>query len=156
MWKAGPTEREAGYTYPAALILLFAAALAVQSTSIPASGEIQSEREAELLFRGAAYRDAIASYWNAGGVNKTLPARLQDLVSDPRLEGTRHIRQLYDDPTPGGGWRIIQDPSGGIKGVVSTATGKPRRAAYFPAGLESFKDTESYQGWQFVFDQDDN
>lgn len=154
MWKAGPTDREAGYTYPAALILLFAAALAVQSASIPSSGQMQSEREAELLFRGLAYRDAIASYWKAGGANGTLPTRLQDLVSDPRLEGAGHIRRLYDDLMPGGGWRIVQEPGGGITGVVSTAPGTPRRAAFFPIGLESFEDAETYQDWRFVFIHD--
>jgi type II secretory pathway pseudopilin PulG len=152
MWKAGQTDREAGYTYPAVLILLVAAALAAQSTSIPTSGQMQREREAELLFRGLAYRDAIEAYWNAGGVNGTLPTRLQDLVSDPRVEGVRHIRRLYDDPMPGGGWRIIQDPGGGITGVFSSAPGAPQRSAYLPSGLVDFKNAESYQDWRFEFE----
>ncbi len=154
MWKAGRTDREAGYTYPAALILLVAAALVVQSASIPSSGKLQGEREEELLFRGLAYRDAIASYWEAGGASRTLPARLQDLLSDPRVEGVRHIRRLYDDPMPGGGWRIVQDAGGGIVGVVSSAPGTPRRLAFFPVGLEDFESAENYADWRFVFNQD--
>lgn len=152
MWKAGQTDREAGYTYPVVLILLVAAALAAQSTFIPTSGKMQREREAELLFRGLAYRDAIESFWNAGGANATLPTRLQDLVSDPRIEGERHIRRLYDDPMPDGGWRIIQDPGGGITGVFSSAPGAPQLTAYFPPGLDEFQNAESYQDWRFVFE----
>lgn len=152
MWKAGRTDREAGYTYPAALILLVALALAAQTATIPASGTAQSEREAELIFRGMAYRDAIEAYWRAGGTNPRLPARLQDLVEDPRAEGLRHIRRLYDDPMPRGGWRLIEEPGGGISGVVSSAPGTPRRRAFFPAALTGFDSADSYQDWRFVFD----
>lgn len=158
MCKAGPTDRgragESGYTYPVILILMVAAALAVQAASIPPAGRVQSDREAELLFRGEAYRAAIASYWEAGGSGGTFPARLQDLISDPRLEGRRHIRRLYDDPMPGGGWRVIEDPRGGISGVASTAPGTPRRQAFFPAHLGEFEASDSYGNWRFVFDPD--
>ena len=157
MWKAGRTETaarsaEMGFTYPAALILIVAVALAAQATSIPTSGQLRSEREAELLFRGQAYIAAIESYASAEGTGE-LPGRLQDLLADPRQEGRRHIRRLYEDPMPDGGWRVIQDAGGGIQGVVSTAPGKPRRLAHFPKGLEDFEDAETYQDWRFVFEQ---
>jgi type II secretory pathway pseudopilin PulG len=151
MSKAGPTDREGGYTYPAALILLVAVALAAQAAQIPVSGRLQAEREEELLFRGLAYQNAIASYWDAGAPNPSLPAQLEDLILDPREEGLRHIRRLYEDPMPNGGWRLIRAPGGGISGVVSTASGTPRRTAYFPEGLQDFESAGSYGDWRFEF-----
>lgn len=154
MSKAGQTDRVAGYTYPAVLILLVGVALAAQSATIPASGRAQAEREAELLFRGLAYREAIQSYWDAGAPSPVLPRDLDDLLLDPRTEGLRHIRRLYDDPMPGGGWRVLRGADGGISGVVSTARGTPRRKAFFPAGLEGFAEADSYGGWRFEFSPD--
>lgn len=153
MWKAGRTDpAEAGYTYPAALILLVAVALAAQAATIPSSGRVQRDREAELMFRGMAYRDAIASYWRAGGARGMLPARLSDLEADTRIDGVRHIRRLYDDPMPGGGWTLIRDAGGGISGVASSAPGTPLLRTHFPKAFESFESAQTYRDWRFEFD----
>lgn len=154
--KAGPTERpaqDAGYTYPTVLIALATLALALQATSIPSSNQLRRDREAELLFRGQAYRDAIASYHAAGGAESgRYPGRLQDLLEDPRQEGLRHIRRLYDDPMPGGGWRLVRTEGGGIMGVASTAPGEPRQRAFFRKEFADFASADGYGDWEFVFE----
>lgn len=146
---AEPRPGEAGYTYVAILAVLAAMAVAAQATSIPAESERIRDAEAELLFRGEAYRAAVASYWEAGGARR-LPTGLGDLLDDPREPGRRHIRRLYDDPL-GEGWTLIRGADGGIAGVASSSAGVPRRRAFFPPGLEDFAEAETYTDWAFAF-----
>lgn len=155
--KAGRTEserRDSGYTYPTVLIALASLSLALQAASITSASQLWRDREAELLFRGRAYRDAIASYHATGGVEAgRYPTRLQDLLKDPRVEGVRHIRRLYDDPMPGGGWRLVRTEGGGIVGVASTAPGSPRQRAFFSNDFADFSEADGYGDWEFVFER---
>ena len=67
---------------------------------------VQADREAELLFRGQAYRRAIESYYRANGV---YPRALEDLLKDPRFPSKRHIRSLYPDPMgKGQAWLLLR------------------------------------------------
>lgn len=154
--KAGRTDPrrvDAGYTYPTVLIAIAAIGLSLQAASIPSASQLARDREAELLFRGQAYRDAIASYHEAGGAQSgRYPSRLEDLIEDPREDGLRHIRRLYGDPMPGGGWRLVMAEGGGIMGVASGAPGTPRQRAFFPLDLADFAGAGTYAEWRFVFE----
>lgn len=141
-------RREAGYTYVGALALLAAAALAAQTTWIPASGERLRDAEEELLFRGEAYVRAIASYAAADG---RLPGELSHLLSDPRAEEVRHIRRLWEPPL-GEGWTLLRGEDGGIAGVAPQSDAVPRRRAFFPAGREALAEAETYADWEFRFE----
>lgn len=150
--KAGTETREAGYTYLSVLAMLLAVGMAAQTATIPSESARIRDAEAELLFRGLAYRDAIASYWAAGGDAPRLPGRLTDLLEDDRDGRRRHIRQLYPDPLSGARWTLIAGPDGGIAGVASSSAAAPRKRAFFPVGLEAFAEAESYADWRFVFE----
>jgi type II secretory pathway pseudopilin PulG len=113
---------------------------------------VQREREEELLWRGQQYRQAIASYVNAKGAASPFPAKLEDLLKDPRSPGVvKHLRRLYDDPMTGQPWEPVKDANNRISGVRSTSSLKPFRQVGFPEGLEDFEAKNSYQEWQFVY-----
>lgn len=131
------------------------------------SGMMKAEREAELLYRGQAYKNAIKRYYEAGGTLgriKTFPRSLDDLVLDPRFSNKRHLRALYPDPMAPNPvpnqdrdkkdqpeWRLIRAADGGISGVASAGKDAPLKKANFPAGLESFAAAQSYTEWVFEY-----
>lgn len=142
---------EAGYTYITVLIVVFALALAAQVTWIPASTERARETEAELLFRGLAYRDAVRSHWEWGGQNR-YPPTLDALLEDPRQMGLRHIRRLYESPVCEGRWRQLSAPGGGIAGVAPDCDAAPFKQSGFPSALDGLEAAGSYAEWEFRFD----
>ena len=68
-----------------------------------------------------------------------------------RLIREREAELLYEDPMSDGDWLLVQDPGGGITGVVSRSDRRPRRRAFFPKGLENLEGAQSYADWRFVF-----
>ena len=114
---------------------------------------MQREREAELLWRGHQYQQAIGSYYavNQGAV-RTLPQKLEDLMRDPRFpKVVKHLRKLYNDPVTGKDWELIRDPANRIIGVRSTSDLRPFRQEGFPEGLEKLTWKSSYREWEFVY-----
>src|SRR4249919_429740 len=85
--------REAGFTYLGVLFVVVAFGLGLASVALVWRTAVQREREAELLFVGKQYRQAIASYYASG--QREFPARLEDLLLDPRFPDVkRHLRRL--------------------------------------------------------------
>lgn len=151
-------RRECGFTYTVVLIMLIALGLATGTAGQVDSQRMQAEREAELLFRGLAYRRAIKSYYEEKNVAqhaRALPRELEDLLRDPRVQHRRHLRALYPDPfAPAGekeGWQVLRTPDGGIVGVASRSRALPLRQENFPSGLEALAGARTYADWQFVF-----
>ncbi|MCK4536466.1 MAG: type II secretion system protein [Desulfuromonadales bacterium] len=132
------------------VILGLAAGIAGQSWK----SLMQRAREAELLWRGEQYRQAIGRYYQVRhGAQQMYPARLEELLKDPRFpQRVRHLRQLYSDPMTGEEWGLVKDPAGRIIGVRSTSPLKPFQQDGFPKDLEAFRDKESYREWEFVFE----
>jgi len=152
--RIGDRRAEQGVTYPVVLGLLMAFALGT-SVSVPlASTEMKRMQEAELLFRGMAYRNAIQSYYEAVPQAPEYPAELDDLINDRRFAHRRHIRRLYADPITGGAWELIRTAGGRIAGVRSRSGKKPLKTGNFPSGLEEFAAATRYQDWWFVFTKD--
>ena len=150
--KAGVKARaQAGYTFVSVLVVMVALAIGAQVAFLPSERAQIRNREAELIFRGLAYRDAIASYWRAGGQNPVLPTALETLANDPRPDAPRHLRQLYADPVTRGDWALILDRAGGISGFTSSSPLRPHKDAFFPEGLEHFKGAPTYASWTFIF-----
>ncbi len=141
---------DAGFVYVSALVILVAVAIAAQVALIPSGSARVRDMEDELLFRGEAYLKAIEAYARADPTAPSYPARLEDLLDDPREPGRRFIRQLWPDPVTGGDWQVIPGASGGIAGVASRSSARPRRQAFFPAGLEGLEGAARYADWQFV------
>jgi len=132
----------------AVIVVGLMADIAVTTTS----RALKADREAELIFRGQAYINAIASYYHASPLRKEFPRSLEDLLQDPRFPNKRHIRTLYADPMTGNrDWTLIRVPGGGITGVASKSKDTPLKKAGFPEGLESFEEAELYSEWIFEY-----
>lgn len=146
--------RQRGYTYVMVLVAIAVMGVFAGVASRVTARIVQSDKEAELLFRGQAYRDAIARY---RAVDGRYPRSLNDLLKDPRSSQRVHLRELYTDPMADahdraredGGWRLLRAPDGGIAGVASRSTAQPLKQANFPKGLEKFDGVQSYAEWVF-------
>jgi type II secretory pathway pseudopilin PulG len=115
---------------------------------------MQREREAELLWRGLQYRQALASYYGGklGAKKGMFPSKPEDLLRDPRSPAViRHLRRLYNDPMTGKEWELIKDQGGRITGVRSTSELTPFQQTGFPDGLEDFEGKGSYREWEFIY-----
>ena len=142
-----------GFTYLALLI-----AVAAGGAVLAAVGELVShsqlrEKEAELLFVGHEYRNAIAAYYERSpGGAKRYPQSLEELLQDKRYQSTqRYLRKLYPDPLGGGALGLVEAPGGGIMGVYSQAEARPLKSAGFDKVDAAFKDAEHYTDWKFSY-----
>jgi len=109
---------------------------------------LQVDREAELLFRGKAYRNAIQAFYQSNGM---FPRSLEDLLEDPRTPGKRYLRSLYADPLAKGDWTLVRASGGGISGVASSSRAEPLKRANFPREFEKFSGAKSYSEWIFEY-----
>ena len=111
-----------GMTY---LLLLFV--LAAAGAGMAALGEqwalaAQREREAELLFRGRQFSQALADWRDLSPAGQPrAPLSLRALLVDERLRPPRHhLRQIYVDPFSGqADWDLVLDAEGRIQGLAS-------------------------------------
>lgn len=139
-----------GFTYIGLLFVVMVFGAGLAGVSVVWHTAARRDKEAELLFVGKQYRQAIASYYASG--QREFPARLEDLLQDPRFPGVkRHLRRLYPDPITGAAeWGLVK-LGDRIVGVYSLAPGAPLRevTAEFddpPAGGSAYSD------WKFVVD----
>lgn len=147
------TNNERGFTYVIVLSAVVVLGIVVEVTSVLSSQVKRAEQEAELLYRGIAYRNAIRSYYRANG---SYPRALEDLVRDNRHPDKHHLRALYADPmttllAENGGWTLVRHSDGGIRGVASSNTSEPRKQTNFPKGLEKLENAKSYALWVFEY-----
>ena len=146
-------SRQRGFTYLFVLMLIGLVGLGLAAAGTLWRTEAQREREAELLFIGAQYRQAIKSYYELDPNQPRLPQSIDDLLEDHRrAEPVRHLRRAWRDPF-GGEWQWIpsQDKHG-IVGLHSTSTLAPFRTSGFSPPFEGFSTAGSYADWRFVFD----
>jgi len=133
-----------------ALLLLALASLGVMLAVQIAQTDAQRERELELLFVGAQYRQALAAYASAPNVPAEYPRKLDDLLQDRRLPTTRrYLRRLYPDPITGSSDWEVKLFQGRIIGVHSRSTLEPLIHANFPEGYAAFEKAKSYADWTF-------
>ncbi len=146
-----------GFTYVMVLAAVVVMGILAEAAVVLSSRLVQVDREAELLFRGHAYRRAIRSYYEAGKPIKAFPRDLDDLLDDPRFAHKRHLRTLYPDPLARdnkdkkGEWSLLRAPDGGISGVSSSSREEPLKQANFPKDLEKFEGAQSYSEWVFEY-----
>ena len=136
-------------------VILLAALLAIAAATTLSAGVTLQRRAAEddLLAVGLEFRNAFKSYYDAAISTPRYPAKLEDLLRDPRFPGVRrHLRKLYADPLTGkADWATIPAPGGGIMGVYSKAEGTPIKLALFVPEFASFEGKSSYAEWQFAY-----
>lgn len=146
-------RREAGFSYVIVLFLVAALSVAsVRALEYTMTKE-RREKEAELIWRGMAYREAIRKYYeNSPGSAKSYPQELQDLLYDARLvRPSRPLRKLYPDPFSGRQWGVMRNEDGRVIGVYSVSKDVPIKRAGFPKGLEDFATARSYGDWKFSY-----
>lgn len=143
-----------GVAYLWMLFLVFLLGLGLGKCLEVYSASVQREKEAELIYVGGLYRNAIKQYYlSSPGSLKKYPLRLADLLKDPRSLATRrYLRQLYLDPVSGKAFVPLWAPEGGIYGVRSASAKHPLRVA----GLEDLTGGRvvhgaTYQDWEFVY-----
>ncbi|MGO9486996.1 MAG: hypothetical protein ACLPX9_20900 [Rhodomicrobium sp.] len=139
----------AGYTFPLMLVILVAFAYGAGRLEQTQSYRLKRDKEEELLFRGLEYQKAIRAFEAFGSTEKRYPRNLDELVSDPRSNGRRFIRQLYKDPITGRDFEPIVTPAGTISGVVSASRDIPLRKVGFDKELKGFDKAKSYNDWRF-------
>lgn len=135
------------------LFLVFLLGLGLGKTLEVYSTSVQREKEAELLYVGNVYREAIKQFYlSSPGSVKKYPASVSDLLKDPRsLSTRRYLRKLYADPLSGAEFVTLMAPQGGIWGVRSAQDKKPLKQAGFDDANFSFSNADSYQKWQFIY-----
>jgi len=154
-WK----KQERGYSY---LIVMFAVAvlsiLSVRAIEHTYAKELRA-KEAELLFVGAAYRNAIREYYDMSpGTAKSYPASLEDLLLDNRTTTMRRpLRKLYRDPMTGSSeWGLVRNDEGKIIGVYSLSGRKPMKTGGFSTEFASFASAKTYSDWRFIYQSSSN
>jgi len=151
-------KKQKGFTYIGFLIFVAFAGAGLAAFGEIASHAAQREKEAELLFRGNQYRQAIASYYKK---EQRYPKSLADLLEDKRYPmPVRHLRKLYPDPVAGTpAWGLIEAPEGGIMGVYSLSEEAPIKTGNFAARdaalAEPPREPQSagprYADWKFFY-----
>ncbi|HLQ26620.1 MAG TPA: type II secretion system protein [Acidiferrobacterales bacterium] len=139
-----------GFTYIMVLVAVIIVGLLAGVGTQVVSRLLKADREAELLFRGQAYKNAIKHYYDTG---RTFPRSLDELLLDPRFANKRYLRALYPDPMGKDKkeWVLIRAPDGGISGVASAGKEPPLKQVNFPKGLETFQAAKSYSDWIFEY-----
>ena len=166
-------RNEAGFTYLVVLAMVFALLLGLSVTSEHVGRVNQREREAELVFIGLQYCNAIASYYhNSPDGNKQLPLTLESLLADSRaINHLHHLRKFYRDPiTENPEWGLIKTQQGEIMGVYSLSNDQVLSMGKYINLLKnaticdesSVKNSAilnatsaTYQDWKFIFKPED-
>jgi hypothetical protein len=151
--EAVSADRQRGFTYFA---LLLALSLFTSGSLVFAalwSEGARRERELEWLRIGDTYAKAIAAHYESSpGTSKNYPATLENLLQDLRFAGVRrHLRRLYPDPlAPEQAWAVVRGQDGGIVGVYSTASGRPRIQSNLPSTAVVVSPMRSYSDVRFL------
>lgn len=150
---AGRRHHQAGVTYLWMLFLVFLLGLGLGKTLEIQSIASQRAREAQLLYVGGQYRDAIRAYYLAApdGLLR-YPDRLDVLLKDPRFPGMRrYLRQLYLDPMTNKPFDLVMSAEGGISGVRSVSLIRPIKRSGFPSQFVNFENAPDFRSWAFTY-----
>jgi type II secretory pathway pseudopilin PulG len=146
-----PPSKQRGFSYVMVLAAVVIVGIVIEAAHVTTWRLLQTDREAELLFRGQAYRNAIKSFYQSNGA---FPQSLDDLLKDPRSASRRHLRARYPDPMAKDEkreWMLVQAKNGGISGVSSAGKDEPLKQANFPKEFEKFAGAKSYAEWIFEY-----
>jgi type II secretory pathway pseudopilin PulG len=146
---------ERGFTYLGIMIIVMVMGMGLAAFGTIYSQTAQRDKEAELLFVGEQFRDAIQSYYLKSPGARMYPKKLEDLVEDKRFPmPMRHLRRIYPDPiTASTDWGLVEMPNnGGIMGVYSKSEEKPiKQGNFIAAKHQPFEDADSYTKWTFTY-----
>lgn len=147
-------SREGGFTYFGLLAIILIMGIVLASAGEVWHVALKREKEQELLFVGNQFRQAIKAYYEHTPLQaQRYPARLEDLLSDPRYPSTqRYLRKIYIDPVNGSPkWGLIKAASGEILGVHSLSRSEPMKKDNFRNVDKIFEGKTKYSDWVFMY-----
>jgi type II secretory pathway pseudopilin PulG len=146
-------RREQGFIYIALLIGLAIVGIGLGATSEVWTQSRQREKEAELLFIGNQFRQAITNFYQQSPpAARRFPMTIDELVNDVRApdKPAHHLRKLYADPMTGEpNWGEVRLPGGQLVGVFSQSQDTPFKVFGFAQRDKDFLDKEHYADWIF-------
>ena len=147
------SRAERGFTLVFVLLLISLMGLGLAAAGSLWQTDARRAREAELLFAGNAYREAIRQYYELDANQPRYPSTLDELLLDSRRPmPVRHLRRAYPDPMTGGEFELIRSPDEqGIAGVRSRSRETPLKVAGFDKHNTDFSEAQTYADWAFVF-----
>ena len=149
-----PIKQQRGFTYLGIMIIVMVMGMGLAAFGTIYSQTAQRDKEAELLFVGEQFREAIKSYYLKGPGGQFYPKKLEDLVEDKRFPmPMRHLRRIYPDPiNVSTDWGLVEAPGGGgIMGVYSKSEAAPVKTGNFRLANKTFADAKRYMDWQFFY-----
>lgn len=142
-----------GFLMAASLLLLLLMGLFTLTLVRKWEHEDRVAKERDLLWIGAQFRAALASYANATPIGMAeAPRQLEELLRDRRgPQEIQHLRRLYLDPMTGkADWALVRSVRGTIAGIHSTSQGRPMvRDGLWPVERQ-FADAKRYADWVFA------
>lgn len=146
-------RRQEGFSYAIALFLVAAlSVVSLRAMEYTTTAE-RREKEADLLWVGMAFRNAIAAYHKgSAGSAKAYPTELSELLYVGTLSNpTRPLRKIYRDPITGSReWGLVKQGEF-IVGVYSLSQQRPIKRQGFEPALAVFADAQHYSDWKFVY-----
>lgn len=149
------SARKAGgfaYIWTLMLVALMGSALAIGGELYATA--VRRDKEAQLLFIGHEFRQALARYLEAKGAGgmAQYPLTLDELLQDPRFPGAkRHLRRLYADPMTGKAeWGLVK-VQGRIVGIHSLSEQRPIKQGNFFDDDRGFNNKARYADWVFTY-----
>ncbi len=142
-----------GFTYLALLAAIIIIGISLGSATKYWQTISLRDKEAELLFRGEQYRQAIERYYSAIPGKMQYPQSIDDLIKDGRTpQGRRYLRQKYKDPITGEDFVEIRDQvTRRLTGVRSASEKEPLKQAGFQEAEKDFEGKKKYNEWKFQF-----
>ena len=141
---------QAGFTYIGLLVVIVIMGIGLVKVSDVWVTVVKRQKEEQLLWVGAQYRQALTRYYKAGS-GERYPHKLEDLLQDPRTPNVqRYLRQLYPDPITGSAEWGLTKVGDLITGVYSLSEDQPMKKADFDPADASFADKDKYSDWVFT------
>ena len=146
-------SRENGFTYLGLLVIILLMGVVLAAAADVWITSAKRDKEQELLFVGNQFRQAIKAYYeHTPPMAARYPAKLEDLLEDPRYPSTqRYLRKVYSDPINGTKWGLVKGPGGEILGVHSRSGKEPIKKSNFSSMDKSFENKKKYADWVFMY-----
>ncbi|MBI1397934.1 MAG: type II secretion system protein [Betaproteobacteria bacterium] len=145
--------RQRGFLLSATILLLLVSALLTITLARRWEFEDRLLKERDLLWMGAQFRAALASYADSTPPGHAdAPGSLEQLVQDRRGDSVHnHLRRIFIDPMTGKpDWVVVRDADGNIAGVHSASTATPvARDGLWPVE-HRFDGAARYADWVFA------
>jgi type II secretory pathway pseudopilin PulG len=141
-----------GFTYIGLLLFIAITGIGLSVAGMSWQYQVRAEKEKQLLFVGAEFRNAIDSYYASTlDASKVYPISLNDLLLDKRMPTIkRHLRKIYLDPITGkADWGLVTQ-QGRIVAIFSKSTLAPFKRNGFNEGNANFVGLRHYKDWIFV------